>query len=63
MNCLKINEPFRLVVENFCSQQIIFTKVAFYCRLVKICPCWQRNLKKFHIRKLRKVVQNCNKMI
>ena len=35
MNCFKTNEPFSLVVENFCSQQIIFTKTAFYCRLFK----------------------------
>ena len=25
----KTNDPFKLVVENFCSQQIIFTKKSF----------------------------------
>ena len=29
------NDHFRLVVENFCSQQIILLKNAFYCRLLK----------------------------
>ena len=30
MNFFKTNEPFRLVVENYCSQQIINTKNSLY---------------------------------
>ena len=52
MNCFETNEPFRLVVENFCGQQIRITKKYFYCRLVdKKCICLLRNLKNLHIRK------------
>ena len=36
MNCFKTNEPFSLVVENFCSQQIIFTKKKIKSTLKKM---------------------------
>ena len=64
MNFYETIDPFRYVVENFCSQLLILTKKCFcIVDFLKNCTCWLRKLKNLHIRKLKILFQNCNKMI
>ena len=35
----------------------------FVVDLLKKCTCWLRHLKNLHTRKLKKLVQSCNKII
>ena len=54
------NEIFRLVVDNFFSQQVKFTKKILYrVDLLKKCTLF----KKLTYKKFKKLKQNCNKMV
>ena len=57
MNCFKTNEPFRLVVENYCNQQIIYTKkffiYIFFVDFLKKSTYWLHNLKKITYKKIK----------